>query len=178
MKGSLALACWLVASLARADDMHSPLGVLVPTAGEHAALHERELESALVPLLEALSGVERAVVRLDLPDAACAPLDEPLPAATASVVLVLAPGAAQPAEGAVRQLVAGSARELATARVSLAYAPGKAEEPLVSVGRLDVPAPSARGLRLALAASLLANVMLATVLILRLRRRPRSARSY
>jgi type III secretory pathway lipoprotein EscJ len=173
------LACWLLAAgSARAD---SPLGALVPTARERSEARTRELEQALAPMLAALAGVARAELRLDLPDTTCAPLDQPLPDASASVLLELAPGATPPRDATVRDLVAGAARELATARVHVTHAPRKAapgSEPLLSAGPLVVPAPSAEGLRVALAASLLANVMLATVLLWILKRRPRSARPY
>jgi type III secretory pathway lipoprotein EscJ len=153
----------------------------VPSAEERTAAEERELEQALLPMLAGLPGVARAEVRLDLPDAACVPLDQPMPAATASVLLVLAPGAAPPAEASVRGLVTGAALGLATAHVHVVHAPQEAaaaSEPLVSVAGVVVPAPGPAGLRAALAASLLANVMLATVLLWILKRRPRTARLY
>lgn len=165
----LALALLSSAALARAD-AHTPLAALVPAPEEHAERRARALEGALRPLLAALAGVARAELRLDLPDSRCAPLDRPLPAATASVLLVLAPDAVAPADGDVRRLVTGAARELAGAHVNIAHTRARPAAAAPSEPRVSV--------RLALAASLLANVMLATFLLARLKRRPRPARFY
>jgi hypothetical protein len=75
----------------------------------------------------------------------------------------------------VRSLLTGAAQELAQTRVTVAHAAGTKAAPAVSVGP---PKTTAAGLRIALAASLMANVMLATVLLGILKRRPRPRRFY
>jgi type III secretory pathway lipoprotein EscJ len=165
----LVLALTSSAVLARAD-AHTPLAGLVPDADERSERRARALESSLRPLLATLAGVERAELRVDLPDSSSAPLDRPLPVPTASVLLVLAPDAIAPADREVHLLVTGAALELAAARVSVAHTRARPTAAPPSEPRVSV--------RVALAVSLLANVMLATFVLARLKRRPRPARFY
>jgi type III secretory pathway lipoprotein EscJ len=179
----LGCALLLLANSARAEPLsagQSPLAQLIPGPHERVREEERTLEHKLASALSALDGVADARVVLTLPRTDEQPLDRPLPGARASVLLMLS-GTAPEAES-VKALVRGAARPLGTADVTITHTrvptPARASEPLVSVGPFRVSARTAPGLRAVLAASLLANVTLATFLIVRLRRRSRAQRAY
>ena len=176
---ALAAALLMLATAARAEPAlagESPLARLVPDAHERLHAEERALEHQLAGALTALAGVSGARVVITLARSDEAALDRPLPGASASVLLILSGSA--PDDGSVRALVRGSARSLRDADVTITHTrvprAQSASEPLVSVGPFRVTAQTAPGLRAFLAASLIANVTLATFLIARLRRRSRA----
>jgi hypothetical protein len=177
---ALALLGTLTAHAHAQSPSRSPLAALLPRDDERVHAREQELAERITPLLAQLAGVHGARITIDLPDAAREPLDRPLPAARASVLLTL--DGMAPGEDAIRKLVQGAASELGAAIVTTTHTrvpPAKATvEPLVSVGPFRVTARSAPGLRAVLAVSLLANVTLATFLLARLRRRSRVRAAY
>ena len=121
-------------------------------------------------MLRGLDGISDVRLHIDLP--AQGPLD--LPRARANVtVLLIAGGTIEKARA--EALIRGAAPELSEARLTietrdLPERHARARTELVQVGPFRVTAATARGLRLALAAALAANVLLATLLLARLRR--------
>ncbi|HEX5656623.1 MAG TPA: hypothetical protein VFX59_05480 [Polyangiales bacterium] len=160
----LALLLWLLASVAQADASSR----LAPTPD---ALHRErtaQLESRLTRLLTALPSVEHAELALSLPFPFAEPLDAPASPPSASVVLL---GRA-PREDVLR-ILQSAVPNLAAERVTLlertASAPPEATS-LVQIGPFRVHPSSAVSLRVWLSISLLANVVLAGIVLVRVRR--------
>ena len=149
-------------------------GPAFPTPGE---LRQRDVERQArraATLLEALPGVERAEVRLVLPDPTREPLDAPARASTASVAVQAEPGA-ELDRGRLARLVAGAVAGLEAGGIEVAIARSLAEpapEPvaLPQVGPFAVAPDSAPALRAVLAVVLLLNAGLALALVAVLRR--------
>lgn len=167
MRVALAFALWLCAAPALADAFAD----VVPQSHERVIARARALEASLAHSLAAWPSVAEARITLDLPDGACLPLDRPLPPAAGSVLLRLEPDAPVPDPARIQSVVRGAARELrdAEVRVTVARAPRVAKaNAVVSNGAT----------RVFLVASLLANVTLATVLLMRRRRHRGVSTSY
>jgi hypothetical protein len=165
---------------AHAQEAHSPLSAVVPSESERLLAQEHELERKLADLLSHVHGVRAARVVLTLPDSAHAALDRPLPGAKVSALLTL--DGASPDHAQLGAMLRGAAAALSTADVTFTHTRVSpqinTQEPLVSVGPFRVTRATANSLRVMLAASLMANVTLATFLIVRLRRRTRAQRAY
>jgi hypothetical protein len=152
----------------------NPLRAFLPSASARAAAEQARGEALLERRLALLAGVRGAQVRLSLPDHERLSLDQPLPPARA-YVLLRTDAAAQPTHADVARVVADALPELAPIELALSRTPAArppAPAPSVRVGPFWVAPASALPLRIALAASLLANVVLACLLLLRFRRRP------
>jgi type III secretory pathway lipoprotein EscJ len=164
-----ALALWLLllAPLAQADSVSR----LAPTPD---ALHRERtsaLEQRLARMLSALPDVARAEVALTLPLPFVEPLDAPASPARASVVLVRRqPGPSDRAD--VLSILQGSVPSLAGERLTLIEHAEEARDgstSFVQIGPFRVHPGSAVSLRLWLSLSLLANVVLAGIVLLRVR---------
>jgi hypothetical protein len=160
----LALLWLLVASVAHADASSR----LAPTPD---ALHRErtaQLERQLTQLLTALPGVTQAELALTLPFPFAEPLDGPATKPRATVILL-----GRAAHGDVLRILQSSVPELAAEGVTLlertAPAPPDATS-FVQIGPFRVHPSSAVSLRIWLTISLLANVLLAGVVLSRLRR--------
>jgi hypothetical protein len=132
----------------------------------------RALEGRLV----SLPGVTAAEVTLQRVHPALVPLDQPLPPARARVTLRLDASAARPRE--LETIVSELRSEGCEVTVEIADAPASTLGPSTApaaIGAFRAPSPDDRGasegtLRHVLAVSLLGNVLLATLLLLRSRR--------
>ncbi len=147
---------------------------LIPTAGEERARAASASSADLARSIEAMPGVHDARVHLGLPDPSAAPIDDPSPLATASV-LVRAASDAPIDEAAIRALVAAAvpglgADHVTVVRVALPAARARSEA-LVSVGPIFVTAGSATLLRALLACMLAVNILLAAAIGIVVRRR-------
>jgi type III secretory pathway lipoprotein EscJ len=148
----------------------NPLRAFLPSATARTADQQARGEALLERHLSLLPGVRGAQVRLLLPERE--PLDRPLPPARAHVLL-RAGDPAQPSQADVARVVAEALPELAPIELSLSRTPPArppAPAPSVRVGPFWVAPASALPLRIALAACLLSNVVLACLLLLRWRR--------
>lgn len=186
MRGLVAALLWLLASAPASAQFTgeaktstgSPFRALVPSAQEQLDARASRLEKALVRVLSTVPGVRSAEATVALADTSSASLDKPLPPPRVTALLVLHEGAPTPERARLDELIASVARELAEAEIHIdtSYAiasPPRADahgETLVAVGPFRVAKESAGPIRAALAASLLANVMLATLLLWRWRR--------
>ncbi len=136
---------------------------LAPSHEARLRARTRDLEQRLARSLRELPEVRDAQVQITVPDAAELPLDEPLPAPSASLVLVVQGRA--PTGDELWQLARAVVPELTPEHLALVVrqsAPARpASRPLVSVGPFRVAAESAAALRLALALSFGANALLA-----------------
>jgi hypothetical protein len=167
----MALTCAAAQADARTQDSQQPLRALFPSAEARAEQERtrwaRQLERALVQL----PNVQRAQVQLELPVADRWALDQPLPAAGVQLALELTgPG---PDDAQIQRLV-GSLVPVALKPVAIARsrppATRAAHRALQRVGPFEVAAHSAGALRATLVLSLLANVGLATFVLVRWRR--------
>jgi type III secretory pathway lipoprotein EscJ len=150
----------------------NPLRAFLPSATARVADQQARGEALLERRLSLLPGVRAAQVRLLLPERERAPLDRPLPPARAHVLL-RADDPARPSQADVARVVAEALPELAPLELSLTRTPPArppAPAPSVRVGPFWVAPASALPLRIALAACLLSNVVLACLLLLRWRR--------
>ncbi len=151
----------------------APLFVrLSPRSDELQRERVRALEQRLVDTLMALPEVRAAAVQLGLPAQAELPLDRPLPAPSASVVLRVRGEA--PSRAELWQLVRAAVPDLALENLAVVVRstpqPMVSPEPLVSVGPFRVAADSAAQLRIALALLLGVNTLLAGLVLARSRR--------
>lgn len=169
---------WLGLLLALALPARAEEQLALRLSPDPDALHRARteaLEQRLVKLLTALPDVERAEVQLELPAAFREPLDAPLPKPSATVVLRRR-GQGPSAEDIFRVLH-GSVSELPRERLTLVErdvserSVNPAATSFVQVGPFRVHPSSAPGLRLCFAISLLANVLLAAIVLSRPRRK-------
>jgi hypothetical protein len=140
----------------------NPLRALLPSPGSPWELRTRERQQAIEHALSALPGVQAARVHWAEPHPATVPLDKPLPAPQLSVLLSTTSEA--PADGVVRAVLANTGPALPAENVSILRVPYRAP------GQ-PAPLPPAENaaLKHALALSLAANVLLATLLLARRR---------
>ncbi len=169
---SLLISSYFVVGSARAQPTRPSVGdQLVPDHQALLARRERAMSVKLAHLLGGLAQVERVHAEVMLADASRLPIDEPLAAPRVSLVLqVRAPVAEQD----VLDLVRRAAEDFAEARVSVvqspALLPAPVPERLHQVGPFRVAAGSDWMLRSVLAGLLATNVILASLLLARLRR--------
>ncbi len=163
-----ALALLLIAAVTASVASADASSRLAPTADALHAERTAVLEKRVTRLLTALPSVERATVSLSLPNPLSEPLDAPATPPGATVLLV---GTA-PRDDVVR-IVQSHVPNLATERVVIVEhapkAPAEASS-FVQIGPFRVHPSSAASLRVWLAISLLANVLLAGIVLSRLRR--------
>jgi len=167
------LAFLLLGNQALADSGSGTL--LFPSATARAEREASRTADQLERSLLLLPDVTAARVQLELPAHDTQPLDEPPPVARLSVVLQLAgPG---PSDDDVRRLASGAVRPPLEPAIVIVRAPKTltraAHETTAQVGPFTVLARSAGLLRATLATCLLANVCLATLLLLERKRRGR-----
>lgn len=144
-------------------------GSLVPTATEERARMIAALSGELARSIEAIDGVLDARVHIALPQAQMIGLDAPRPRARASV-MIRHRGAAPPyEEAAIQRLVAGAIEDMSLDDVAVVGVPSTAaatgERQLTQVGPFSVSRSSAMGVKGALAALLLTNLLLAGGLV-------------
>ena len=172
---ALLLLAGSVPVIARASptrDAEVPLlARLAPSAAEQHAASTHVRAQQLRSLLEALPSVTRAEVQLALPDASSAPLDAPLPSARATIVLQLR--GSGPADAEIARLAQAVVPDLTERAIHVSrhsVAPPAPPAAPVRVGPFQVAPTSARILRLTLGLSLACNVLLAGLLLWRMRR--------
>jgi type III secretory pathway lipoprotein EscJ len=159
---------------------------LAPTAHALHVERTRALEQQLEALVRALPDVASARVQLDVAEQAALPLDRPLPATRAAVVIVSqgrTPDrkqvaalfrAVMPDFDETKLALVDASLARGAARFERAPSPASAPAQLARVGPFVVATTSASWLRIALGGSLIANVLLATLVLARSRRdRPR-----
>jgi hypothetical protein len=175
----VALTALVLASPVSAEPSPEPLALrLAPDPDALERARTAALEQRLVRTLVALPEVERAEVELHLPSAHAA-LDLPLPAPSATVVLVRRSRGSSRAD--VRRVLDGvpglaSAALTLIERTSALTAAPSTDDSFVHVGPFRVHPGSATGLRLCVAISLLANALLALLVLARARRHPPAQR--
>lgn len=176
LRAGVALCSLLLGSLTcapRAGAEGSPLQAWFPSALARAQHEAERSATQLAHDLELLPDVVRASVHLSRTAPDASPLDQQSPRARLSVVLVLSgPG---PSDDEVL-LLAQAASELPLQQpIALVRSREPSERTAhpttTRVGPFEVLTSSAPTLRATLAASLLANVSLATILLSRRRRR-------
>lgn len=170
------LLCWLVAASVRAEPSHAKVAMeLVPDHRALLAARERSLANKLEVLVAALPDVQVVGAEVTLADASRRPIDEAL---SAPHVALVTQTRRPRDERALVVLVRGAAPELSRAHVSVTQtAPAPVEnapERLRQVGPFRVAADSDLALRAVLALLLVTNVVLAFLLLTRLRRERRA----
>lgn len=165
----LALVSFGAASVRAQQPAPDGLGTkLVPSHQALLERRERVLAAKLEHLLRALPGVNRAVAEVTLADASRLALDESVPPAHVSLVL-LAEG--RLAEESLPRLIRDAAPELALAHVAVTRTDAViAKQPsyaLRRVGPFRVASDSDLKLRVLLAVLLASNVLLASLLLAR-----------
>jgi type III secretion protein J len=155
-------------------------GGLVPTATEERARLLSALGGELARTIERIDGVVDARVHVALPPARETLLDESPPAPRASVLVKHRLDHAAPDVEAIRAIVAGAVHDLDATSVAVlviaAEAPPVAPA-LSHVGPITVARRSASLLKGVLVASLGLHVLLASLLVVLLRRYPRPRRA-
>jgi hypothetical protein len=170
--GVLLLGLLLTAS-ARAEP--PPANPLLPSALALAHDEGRRTAAQLEQSLTLLPDVKSARVQLALAPGDSHPLDRPAPAARMSVVLQLTgPG---PSDSDVQELALASTSRRLELPVSVVRAQAPVEraahQTTARVGPFEVAASSAGALRATLGLCLAANVCLATLILVRRKRRGR-----
>jgi type III secretion protein J len=154
-------------------------GGLVPTATEERARYLAAIGGELARTIERIDGVVDARVHVALPETRDLLLDEAAPSPRASVLVKHRADHAPPDASALRALVSGAVQGMDPAQVAVlalpAEASGSAPAPLVALGPITVTQGSAWALKAIMGGSLLLHVVLASVLLVVLRRarRPR-----
>ncbi len=150
---------------------------LVPTHTEESARLRAALAGELARSIQSIDGVLTARVHIALADTEARLLDQPQIEPRASV-LIRHRGQTPPYdEEAIKRLVAGAVSGMETSAVAIVGVPS-GELPmnparLVSIGPIAVARSSAPGLKLALGALLGTNLVLAILLAITIKRRPR-----
>lgn len=144
---------------------------LAPSAAQIHQARTTARAEQLTRLLDAVPGVARTSVQLSLPDASSAPIDAPLPAPRAAIVLQL--HARGPSDAEIMRLARALVPELTQATLTVSRHPvavvGPAEG--AHVGPFEVAPASERSLRVTLALSLACNASLAALLLWRTRQK-------
>lgn len=166
--GLLLVGSWLSCAIASAD-----AGALFPSASARSLAEATRASAQLERSLALLPDVLAARVQLALPTPDAHPIDQAMPAPRMSVVLRLnGPG---PSDEQVQQLATTAVRtalELPIVVVRGQQPTARAAHPgTTRVGPFEVSTSSAGPLKVTLATCLAANVFLATILLLRRRRR-------
>ena len=151
------------------DDPFAPPRPFFPGAHEQARSEDRATARELEHLLGALTGVAQARVMMNRADPSLLPIDAPVPAPKLTVLLQVLDGGPNPNElSAVLDAARTASLPPASIEVLQTRAvPSATREPDHQRARPDETLDSP--LRTLLAVSLAANVLLATVLLVRLR---------
>jgi hypothetical protein len=165
---ALGIWCWLVPTWVQAEHPGAAANAfsdLAPRPGEARKEHQQALERSLEHLLSGLNTVTDARVHLALPDPAMVALDQPLPRPQCTVLLQVA--GKGPTDPELQALLAPSLKAYGNAELHLVKNVAIAREvPLKPVPNAENPL-----FRHALVGSLIANVLLATLLLARARAR-------
>lgn len=150
----------------------NPLASLLPTAGALAARERAAREHEITRALSALSNVEQAEVLIRQPDSDTTPLDTKPPAC--SVLVRLTTRGVGPSELQIESVVRARLPALEAGRLQVTRTPAPARSPepsLARVGPFLVAHESSSPLRATLITCLVANALLATLLLVRRRAR-------
>ncbi len=151
-------------------------GGLVPTATEERARFVAALSGELARTLERIDGVVDARVHVAIPERRETLLDDAPPAARASVLVKHRADRPAPDVESIRAIVAGAVQGMdpdSVAVLAMAAEPPPAAPSFEHVGPIAVSSGSAMLLKGVLAASLVLHVLLASLLVVVLRRHRR-----